>query len=37
MIDLHRSRAPVRVVVDRYGIEVRAIKRLLQAHSVRKR
>jgi hypothetical protein len=36
MIDLYHSGAPARVVAERYGIGVRAIKRLLQTHSVRR-
>jgi hypothetical protein len=36
MIDLYRSGAPARVVAERYGIGVRAIKRLLQTHGVRR-
>jgi hypothetical protein len=37
MIDLYRSGAPARVVAEHYGIGVRAIKRLLQKHGVRRR
>lgn len=37
MIDLYRSGAPARVVAERYGIGVRAVKRLLQTHGVRRR
>ncbi|MGH3871311.1 MAG: helix-turn-helix domain-containing protein [Pseudonocardiaceae bacterium] len=37
MIDLYRSGAPARVVAERYGIGVRAVKRLLQTHGIRRR
>ncbi len=36
MLDLYRSGAPARVVAERYGIGVRAVKRLLQTHGVRR-
>jgi hypothetical protein len=37
MIALYRSGAPAREVAERYGIGVRAVKRLLQTHGVRRR
>jgi hypothetical protein len=37
MIDLYRSGAPARLVAERYGIGVRAVKRLLHNRGVRRR
>jgi len=34
MLELYQSGAPAREVAEKYGVSLRSIKRLLQAHGV---